>query len=56
MREGSEVVLFLTGIVLQGSEGALALALGSAAEQVPLNRRGRTNASRPDQERLARPL
>jgi high-affinity iron transporter len=30
MREGSEVVLFLTGIVLQGAEGAAALALGSA--------------------------
>src|SRR5262245_17790796 len=30
MREGSEVVLFLTGIVLQGAEGAVALALGSA--------------------------
>jgi high-affinity iron transporter len=31
MREGSEVVLFLTGIALQSSEGAAALALGSAA-------------------------
>jgi len=30
MREGSEVVLFLMGIVLQGAEGAAALALGSA--------------------------
>jgi high-affinity iron transporter len=30
MREGSEVVLFLTGIALQGVEGAIALALGSA--------------------------
>ena len=30
MREGSEVVLFLTGIVLQGAEGVVAVALGSA--------------------------
>jgi high-affinity iron transporter len=30
MREGSEVVLFVTGIAMQGGEGAPALALGSA--------------------------
>jgi high-affinity iron transporter len=30
MREGSEVVLFLMGIVLQSTEGAVALALGAA--------------------------
>lgn len=30
MREGSEVVLFLAGIAMQGGDGALQLALGSA--------------------------
>jgi high-affinity iron transporter len=30
MREGSEIVLFLTGIVLQGGESAVALVLGCA--------------------------
>jgi high-affinity iron transporter len=30
MREGSEVVLFLTGIAMQGSDGAAAMVLGSA--------------------------
>jgi high-affinity iron transporter len=30
MREGSEIVLFLTGILIQGGESAVALALGSA--------------------------
>ena len=30
MREGSEVVLFLAGIVMQGNEGWVALAVGSA--------------------------
>jgi high-affinity iron transporter len=30
MREGSEVVLFLTGILMQGSDGLVPLVLGSA--------------------------